>query len=492
MKLPCLLLCGTVLSALAFSPASASPAPKDTSPAQNPILTDRAAAGDLALPGGARRLRGDQTAAIKASLSDKPAKNVILLIGDGMGDSEITAARNYAYGAGGFFPGLDALPMTGQYTHYDLDKKTHKPNYVTDSAASASTWATGTKTYYAAVSVDVNDKPMPTLLELAKKAGYATGNITTAALWDATPAAEVAHTTSRYCRGPVSTSEKCPSNALENGGHGSILEQMLLARPDVSMGGGAKIFSEDAKAGKYKGESLKQQALALGYNWAATAQDMEKTQIANRQKPLLAVFADKDLPTAWDGPFATYHGNLSIVSKDGEAVPPKMVKCVLNPDHTAATPSLAAMTEKAIELLSANKKGFFLQAEGASIDKSDHDFNPCRQIGETVEFDKAVQKALDFARKDGNTLVIVTADHAQASQLIGNDNVAPGLTQTLITADGAPMTMSYATSEGSWQKHTGTQVRIAAYGPQAANVLGLTDQEDLFYTISHALDLKQE
>jgi len=484
MKLPCLLICGTMLSAFAFSPAYAE------NPAADPVLANRAAVGDLAGHGGARRLRGDQTEALKASLSDKPAKNVILLIGDGMGDSEITAARNYARGAGGFFPGIDALPITGQYTHYDLNKKTHKPNYVTDSAASASTWATGTKTYYEAVSVDVNDKPQPTLLELAKKAGLATGDITTATVVDATPAAQIAHATFRLCYGPADAAEKCPANALENGGAGSIAEQLLQTRPDVVMGGGAKIFRDTAHAGEYKGKTLKEQALARGYNWIATAQDMEKVQSANQQKPLLAVFADKELPTVWDGPFAAYHANLTTIGKDGEAVPPRQVKCALNPDHKDNVPSLAAMTEKAIALLSKNPKGFFLQAEGASIDKSSHAFNPCRQIGETVEFDKAVQAALDFARKDGNTLVIVTADHGQAVQIIGNDNVAPGLTQTLITADGAPMTMSYATSEGSYQKHTGTQLRIAAYGPQAANVAGLTDQEDLFFTISHALGLK--
>ncbi|WP_251275881.1 alkaline phosphatase, partial [Enterobacter hormaechei] len=74
--------------------------------------------------------------------------------------------------------------------------------------------------------------------------------------------------------------------------------------------------------------------------------------------------------------------------------------------------------EKAIDLLSRNEKGFFLQVEGASIDKQDHAANPCGQIGETVDLDEAVQKALEFARKDGNTLVIVTADHAHASQII--------------------------------------------------------------------------
>ncbi len=112
-----------------------------------PVLENRAAQGDITAPGGARRLTGDQTAALRDSLSDKPAKNIILLIGDGMGDLEITAARNYAEGAGGFFKGIDALPLTGQYTHYALNKKTGKPDYVTDSAASATAWSTGVKTY---------------------------------------------------------------------------------------------------------------------------------------------------------------------------------------------------------------------------------------------------------------------------------------------------------------------------------------------------------
>lgn len=75
-----------------------------------------------------------------------------------MGDSEITAARNYAEGAGGFFKGIDALPLTGQYTHYSLDKKTGKPDYVTDSAASATAWTTGVKSYNGELGVDIHEK----------------------------------------------------------------------------------------------------------------------------------------------------------------------------------------------------------------------------------------------------------------------------------------------------------------------------------------------
>ncbi|EGT3593834.1 TPA: alkaline phosphatase [Serratia marcescens] len=469
------LIAGAVLSALLCSSAIAA----ETS-ANADGLTERAARGTLTEPGGARRLAGDQTAALKASLSDKTVKNVILLIGDGMGDSEITAARNYAEGAGGYFKGIDALPLTGQYTHYSLDKKTHKPDYVTDSAASATAWATGVKTYNGALGVDVNGKDQPTLLEIAKAAGKATGNVSTAELQDATPAALVSHVTSRKCYGPEETSEKCAANALENGGRGSITEQLLKTRADVTLGGGAKSFNQLAKSGEWQGKSLKDQAAAQGYQWVSNADELQAVTLANQQKPLLGLFADGNMPVRWLGPKASYHGNLDKPA----------VTCENNPARTAATPTLAAMTEKAISLLKDNPNGFFLQVEGASIDKQDHAANPCGQIGETVDLDEAVQKALAFARADGNTLVIVTADHAHSSQIVAADAKAPGLTQTLTTKDGAPMTLSYGNSEEESQGHTGTQLRVAAYGPHAANVVGLTDQTDLFFTMRDAMGIK--
>ncbi|MEL5363693.1 alkaline phosphatase [Serratia nevei] len=469
------LIAGAVLSALLCSSAIAA-----ENSANADGLTERAARGTLTEPGGARRLAGDQTAALKASLSDKTVKNVILLIGDGMGDSEITAARNYAEGAGGYFKGIDALPLTGQYTHYSLDKKTHKPDYVTDSAASATAWATGVKTYNGALGVDVNGKDQPTLLEIAKAAGKATGNVSTAELQDATPAALVSHVTSRKCYGPEETSEKCAANALEKGGRGSITEQLLKTRADVTLGGGAKSFNQLAKSGEWQGKSLKDQAAAQGYQWVSNADELQAVTLANQQKPLLGLFAEGNMPVRWLGPKASYHGNLDKPA----------VTCENNPARTAATPTLAAMTEKAIALLKDNTNGFFLQVEGASIDKQDHAANPCGQIGETVDLDEAVQKALAFARADGNTLVIVTADHAHSSQIVAADAKAPGLTQTLTTKDGAPMTLSYGNSEEESQGHTGTQLRVAAYGPHAANVVGLTDQTDLFFTMRDAMGIK--
>ncbi|MRS20897.1 alkaline phosphatase [Enterobacteriaceae bacterium RIT692] len=440
----------------------------------------RAATGDVTEHGGARRLTGDQTEALKASLSNSTAKNVILLIGDGMGDSEITAARNQARGAGGFFPGIDALPLTGQYTHYSLDKKTHKPNYVTDSAASATAWATGTKSYNGAIGVDVNGKDQVTILELAKAAGKATGNVSTAELQDATPAALIAHVTSRKCYGPEKTSELCPTNALEQGGKGSITEQMLKTRADVTLGGGAKSFGENAKAGEYQGKTLREQAQALGYQWIDNLDGMNAIQQADQSKPVLGLFADGNMPVRWQGPKASYHGNIDK----------PVVTCEVNKDRPASVPTLAQMTKKAIDLLSTNEKGFFLQVEGASIDKQDHAANPCGQIGETVDLDEAVQQALAFAREHGDTLVVVTADHAHSSQIVENGTKAPGLTQAVNTKDGAVMTISYGNSEEDSQEHTGTQVRIAAYGPHAANVVGLTDQTDLFFTLKDAMGLK--
>lgn len=442
-------------------------------------LFNREARGDISEYAGARRLDQDLTKALKKSLNSHKAKNVILLIGDGMGDSEITLARNYAEGAGGYFKGIDALPLTGQYTHYALDKDTGLPNYVTDSAASATAWASGVKTYNGAIGVDIHERPHKSLLVLAKERGLATGNVSTAEIQDATPAAMYAHVTNRSCYSPSSTTATCPTNALENGGQGSISEQLLNVRPDVTLGGGSKSFDELAKAGQWAGKTLREQAAARGFVLINDAASLSKVHSANQKQPLLGLFSTGNMPTRWLGPKASYNGNSAAA-----------VTCEINKDRSSSIPTLAQMTDKAIKLLKNNRNGFFLQVEGASIDKQDHAANPCGQIGETVDLDEAVQVALAFAKADGNTLVIVTADHAHSSQIIPVKAQVPGLSQTLITKDNAPIAVSYGTSNDSSQEHTGSQLRIAAYGPKAANVTGLTDQTDLHFTILNALDLK--
>jgi alkaline phosphatase len=446
-------------------------------------LLDRSSSGEVDEYGGATRLRGDQTKVIAGSIKSGPARNVILVIGDGMGDSEITVARNYLEGAGGAFKGLDALPMTGQMTHYSVYKDTGKPDYAPDSSATGTAWATGVKTYDNAVSIDRTGKPFATLLELAKKSGLATGNVTTSEIQDATPAVEVSHISQRSCYGPVITSTTCPEAAKERGGLGSITEQMLDTRPDVTLGGGSTTFAETAKAGPWAGLTLEQQARARGYRYLTEKSALAGVRRANQRRPLLGLFAPGNLPVK----FAPL-----VATRDGALGPAQ--SCKPEPAFSQV-PDLKSMTGKALDLLTKNRagrrNGFFLQVESASIDKKDHAADACGQIGETQQIDEAISTALDFARKDGRTLVIVTADHAHTSQIV--DNNTPGLTARLATREGSEMVVAYGTAgvPPASQQHTGTQLRVAGYGPGAANVVGLIDQTDVHFIIKKALRLRR-
>jgi alkaline phosphatase len=418
----------------------------------------------------------DNTPAARAAIKGGKARNVILLIGDGMGDSEITIARNYQVGAAGRLA-MDTLPLTGAYTTYAVQKDDPtKPDYVTDSAASGTGWATGHKTYNGAISVLPNEKPVPTILELAKKAGFRTGDVTTAELQDATPAVLGSHVVNRDCKGPAATTAKCPANAIENGGAGSIAEQLVKTHPDVLLGGGKAYFDETVPAGQYQGLTVLQQAQVNGYQ---VVTDADGLAAASQSKPILGAFAKNNMDLEWTGPTPTLTGT-------------EPSTCAPNAARTATQPHLVDMADKALKVLDNQtknaKKGFFLQIEGASIDKQDHAANPCGQIGETVGFDAAVKRVLSYQKAHPDTLVVVTADHGHTSQIV--ESATLGYTATLTTHDGADMTISYATAPitGS-QQHTGTEVRIAAGGPQAANVLGVTNQTDLFFTMQRALGL---
>ena len=137
------------------------------------------------------------------------------------------------------------------------------------------------------------------------------------------------------------------------------------------------------------------------------------------------------------------------------------------------------------------EKGFFLQVEGASIDKQDHAANPCGQIGETVAFDAAVKAALTYQKHHPDTLVVVTADHGHTSQIVeaGVDHARRDGHAGHRRRRGHDDQLRDGRAYPASQQHTGTQVRIAAKGPQAANVLGVTDQTDLFFTMRRALGL---
>ncbi|MDR2113997.1 MAG: alkaline phosphatase, partial [Bifidobacteriaceae bacterium] len=413
--------------------------------------------------------------------AEKP-RNVILLIGDGMGDSEITVARNYEHGAAGAFPGIDALPVTGSYTTYSLHRSgpyQGLPDYVPDSAATGTAWSTGYKTYDGAIGVDLNGTGRTTLIEAARAAGLRTGNVSTAEIQDATPAVQIAHVANRKCYGPEDAAA-CGSDLRENGGLGSISEQLLDSRADVTLGGGAASFNQKAQAGPYAGLNLWDQAEQRGYQIVRTAAELDQVSTAGLQSPVLGLFTEGNFPTRYASTEAT---------AGGADQPP--ITCQPNSERLDQRLSLAALTDKAIELLDTpdSAPGFFLQIEGASIDKRDHAADACGQIGETADLDEAVQVALEFAQEKQDTLVIVSADHAHTSQIV--DDVTPGLSIALMTKDGAPMKVSYGTAEaGGSQQHTGAQVRVGAYGPGSDNFHGLTDQSDVFRTVTTGLGLE--
>jgi alkaline phosphatase/streptomycin-6-phosphatase len=431
----------------------------------------------------------DRSGDVEKAIEKGRAKYVIFFLGDGMGESEITLARYYQLGGDGRFAGIDGPLLTGDVvTHSVSEANPSLADYVPDSAATGTAWATGHKTSDNRISTTPGtDKDLKTILEIAQQRGYATGNVSTAEITDATPAVLDSHIRLRGCQGPLDMAT-CPQDLKSAGGPGSIAEQTVQHGVDVVLGGGKARFDQVIPAGQgpYATKTVLQQAQALGYSFVG---DRSSLLSYNGNDKLLGLFTPGNMTTEWNGAVASpYPSNTGDAS--GE-------RC--DTAHRPATePSLAEMTQKALALLQRrvdrkDKTGFFLQVEGASIDKQDHAANPCAQIGETVAFDAAVQAGLQFARTHKDTLIIVTADHAHTSQILdGNEQTATdhaaGLIRKLRTADGADLVVSYGTNlPGRSQEHTGATVRVAAQGPQAAGVVGTIDQTDLFHVMARAL-----
>jgi alkaline phosphatase len=438
-----------------------------------------------------RSERGDSSQELRQAIDGGQAKNVILLLGDGMGDSEITIARNYQVGAGGRL-WMDRLPLTGAYTTYALQESNPSLiDYVTDSAASGTGWATGHKTSNGRISTRAGTgnsvNAFTTVLELAQRAGMRTGNVSTAEITDATPAVLDSHINDRGCQGPANMAN-CAPYRKENGGPGSIAEQSVDHHVNVILGGGLARFQQTITGGPDAGRTVVQSAERQGYTVVLDAANLA----AADSDRVLGLFNAGNMSLEWTG--------LQATPFPGSGLPGGQT-CEEN-QRPSSEPSLAEMTAKAIDLLDdqqrrhANKSGFFLQVEGASIDKQDHVESPCQQIGETIAFDRAIRVALRYAETHKDTLIIVTADHAHTSQIVPVPGVEPlgrpGALSTLLTrTDRSLMTVNYATrSHGQSQDHTGAQVRIAAQGPRAANVVGVTNQTDLFHTMASALGLE--
>ncbi len=433
---------------------------------------------------------GPTERALTAALRDREPKNVIFLLGDGMGTQEITAARYYQGVSKEL--NVDRMPFTGFDTTWSVKPAAsapYLPDYDPDSASTGTMWATGKKTLDERISqgpssaIEVPGQNLTTVLELAQKRGMKVGDVSTAEITDATPAVLASHISLRGCQGPANMAP-CPLETKAAGGLGSIAEQEIDHRIDVLLGGGLGRFTQMIPGGPDAGKTLVQVAQERGYRYVTDADGL--STVPNANKPVLGLFNGSSMSLEWTGPAAsTGKGNAPVACSEGQ--------------RPAGEPSLAAMTRRAIDLLDDDRrKGFFLQVEGASIDKQDHATNACGQIGETVAFDRAIGVALDYQEDHPDTLIVVTADHSHTSQIVGEDasgsGIPTGYSTNLLTKDGQTMSLTYGTAGyggpgaapvavPASQQHTGAVVPVWASGPGSLGVLGTNDHTDLFQTL---------
>lgn len=435
---------------------------------------------------------GEQGAAVM------PPRNVILIIGDGLDDHQITAARNYLVGARGALH-IDRLSGRSVAQVLTLEEDPpHKPAYVADSANGGTSLATGATTSIGRISTTVEDQDVPTILELARDAGYRTGVVTTSSVTDATPASFLAHVAYRTCEGPDNMdagmkpypNPGCADDKKSAGGPGSIAEQIVTSGVDVVLGGGRRQFSQSVAEG---GTTVRELAAREGFVIVDSPDKLANVS----DGPVLGLFAPSTLPVKLRGPKAVA---MTFDSKGSPtSPPPRPVECTANPGFDRV-PSLATMTGKAMDLLSrGNDKGFFLMVESASIDKQAHRRNACGHIGEMQQLDEVVGLVLDRVQAHSDTLVIVTSDHGHAMQVLSDAewDLPPGMAMPmplghvtrLLTADGAVLRLGYATSSWIQEEHTGTAVPVMASGVTLPSFM---HQTDVFGLMVRHLGLTEE
>lgn len=299
--------------------------------------------------------------------NENRVKNVILMIPDGMTIAHITLARWYQ----------DGKPLAMDELACGLVRTYSANNPITDSAPAATAYATGYKTqnrylsiYPEIVSmpgvgqVEEKDfyKPIITILEAAKNLGKSTGLVFTCQFPHATPAAFASHTDNR--------------NDYE-----SIAEQMVYNHVDVVLGGGYKYIDKNQRKDKEDlAGYLKQNGIFVTTNWHDAKNFLGKK--------IWGLFAQDAMQYDFD--------------RNG-----------------TGEPSLAEMTQKALQILSKNRNGFFLMVEGSQIDWASHANDPVGVVSEVLAFDKAVKVALDFAKSRDDTAVIIAPDHTNGGMTLG-------------------------------------------------------------------------
>jgi len=305
-----------------------------------------------------------------------PAKNVIVLIVDGCSAEQYAFARWYK-----------GAPLSFDPYRVGAVKTFISDSVIADSAPAASAFATGVRTSDKHISVgphkktisgvpapadDVQYRPFATVLEGARLLGKATGIVATSRVSHATPGAYLAHTASR-------SSED------------DIMEQAVHQGVDVVLGGGRRhLLPRESKGGaRADGENLYQTLQSWGYAVVENRQDMLKVSGGR----VFGMFADDHMDPEIDRP-------------------------ALHPDQ----PTLAEMTRKAIELLARDRDGFFLMVEGSQVDWACHANDVPHMLSDLLAYDQAVEAALEFAKKDGRTMVIAVSDHNTGGFSIGNHN----------------------------------------------------------------------
>jgi alkaline phosphatase len=436
------------------------------------------------------------------------AANVILIIGDGMDDQQITIARNYLHGASGELL-LDTLPVRAAVQVLTVeDRRGGKPVYVADSANTATSVATGVVTSRGRIATSAgDDRDLTTLVELAAQAGLGTGIVTTASVTDATPAAFAAHVSFRLCENPETMLDitirdvnlgGCADDLRAAGGAGSIAEQLAASDLDVLLGGGAEHFQPAVEGGE---RSVAAAAQAEGFTLVRSREQLLDSPPPGR---LLGLFAPDTLPVRLRGE----NGRTAEPPRPsllhrvhhylGKVTLPPPMRCEANPDF-AGTPSLQEMTEAALARLSReHEPGFLLVVESASIDKQAHERKPCGSIGELQQLEEALASTLVFAEEHPGTLVLVTADHSQAAQLVPSESLfarypipiyTPGALARLMTPEGGVMGINYATNSFAYEEHTGANVPLFGNREAKGLIKPFVRQPELFDIMRRYLGL---
>ena len=373
-------------------------------------------------------LPGDDATSGTAATEQRYARNVILLVGDGMGAAHRELGRLTSVGPAGELA-MNKLEVAG-LVH------TGSTETVTDSAAAATAMATGVKTDNEAIGVDPEGNEVESVLDRAREVNRSTGLVTTSEITDATPAAFGASVPDR-------------DDQVE------IARQLLLeSKVDVLLGGGEDYWFPEGQAGAFpdappedpaegsrsSAGDLVAVAQAHGYSYVASAEEL--SGLASGK--VLGLFANQELYQA---------------AAEGQG------------DVYAPPVSLADMTRKALELLSRDESGFFLVVEEEAIDEFAHANNAPRTAQAVAALDDAVAVAVDFAAEHPDTLVVVAADHATGGLAI--EEVEDGGEDAVLTAAGAddrPFSVGWTTTA-----HTGDDVPVTAQGPGADNFDGVID-----------------